>query len=239
MPDNITAKYGFVSPDDSGDMKNTTKYLNDNWTRVKNGVKPTTLTAVPDSPTAGYIAGNRIYITGGTHPVGIYLCIGVDPDWGTFWRPITSKYGPWLRPGPVASPSSVLADTTNYLISDSDNPFQYRLTRNNTIQFRGCIKRVSGFFKDVTDTPGYSDTSIFKTIPSCIRPGSSVTPYPALIQTCPYPGSSSPTLRYTSYMRFNPSNNKFLLQINTATAAITKLFFSGAEYSIGDMGFNS
>ena len=253
MPDTLgdeaTPNMNLILPGDNSPMSDVDTYLNNNFTKIKTFAGAKRVTAVPDTYTASYNVGDRIYVTSGnTHPSGIYVCIGKDPLWGIFWRPLTNPYGPWFRPGPVGNPNSIIGATADFRIIDSDSPFQYRLTNKGSIQFRGCIQATGslGTIPDVSVT-GYAFDNLFNVIPECIRPGASrlsanppSVPSKVRLQTAPYPVDASATVGQTSYIFFEPTSNKFVMQVNTDGAStITKLFFSGAEYFLGDMGFSS
>jgi hypothetical protein len=240
MVDLLTPNVGFVVPEDPNDMKLVDKYLNDNWAKFEIPLgSPKIVTAVPDTDSS-YKPGDRVYVSGGSDPNGLYVCLGVDATWGTFWRPISPVWGPWRRPGPVANPNSIILDPSAYRIVDADSPFQYRLSNFGKIQFRGNIQRVTGTWPDVSVT-GYYPTYTTN-IPECIIPGSIRVPSSLSkvsspqIQSAPYPMSSSQTIAQSSQVIYDAGQRRWVIRVNTdGIANITKVFFSGAEYDIGDM----
>jgi hypothetical protein len=237
-----TPNVGFNIPEDISDMKDVDTYVNSVWDKVENIFgSAKEVSSVPDQDLVNYKAGDRIYVVpGSADPVGLYICLGVDTNWGTFWRPITPVWGPWRRPGPVLSPSTILVDPTNYNISDTDSPFQMRINNKGRVELRGCIRKNSGTWPDVSST-GYYATP-FINLPEFLIPGSFRSspqvnkPYSPQIRCAPYPVSSSPTIAQTANCIFDFNQRRFILRVNTDGAAtITKVFFSGGTYNLGDM----
>lgn len=238
-----TPNVGFVEPTDDSQMSDVATYFNNNWLLVENMSHAPIVTNLPSDMT-GYKAGDRLYVQSGvsTQPKGLYLCVGGDDTWGSIWRPLTPKYGPWVRPGPVGSPNSVIADTSNFFINDSDSPFQYRLTQHGRVQFRGCVQAVS-YWKDVSEAGGGYNLHVLKTFPRALWPGwrdpNSGTEFPCLpqITSAPYPVGSAATVAQYSRVLWDATAKTFIWQVvRGSSTSIKKVFLSGAEYNIGTMG---
>lgn len=250
MTDIVTPNVGLIEPVDNSPMSDIATYLGNNWTKIEAMAAAKIVSAVPDTDLT-YQPGDRIYVNGGSDPNGLYICLGQNAAWGNIWRPVTPRYGPWRRPGPVGNPNSIIIDTGTFKIVDSDDPFQYRLTNKGQVQFRGCAQVITGFWPDVTDTgvgTGYS-YHLFKPMPRCMLPGwqDSVNPAnsPSIafpqIKCCPYPMSSSPTLIQYAQVIYdsNIGSLNWVVRVvrgSGGSFTITRLYFSGSQYSLGSMG---
>lgn len=242
MNDIITPNVDFVEPVDGSNMSDVNTYLNNNWLKVQGMAAATNLNQIPD-PFTGYNPGDRIYITpGGSQPSGIYVCMGGDNSWGSIWRPITARYGPWVRPGPVGSPNSIIADTSNFFISDSDTPLQYRMTRYGRVQWRGAVQAVT-YWKDVSEAGGGYNLKVLKQFPKCLWPGwsdpSIGAVYPSIPQLTATPNPCGAQVTPAQYARviwdYNTANFNWQV-VRGGSTSIKKVFLSGSEYNIGTMG---
>lgn len=237
-----TPNVGFVEPTESSVMSDVTTYLNNNWTKIENMSHAPIVSSLPVAMT-GYKAGDRIYVqSGGSTPYGIYVCMGGDDTWGSIWRPVTTTYGPWSRPGPVGSPNSVIADTSNFFINDSDSPLQYRMTRFGRVQWRGCVQAVT-YWKDVSEAGGGYNLHVLKTFPRALWPGwadpVSLVEYPVIPQlnSVPYPCGSQPGTAQYSRVYWDSTAKTFIWQVcRGSSTSIKKVFLSGSDYNIGTMG---
>jgi len=240
MADIVTPNVGFVEPVDASPMPDVNTYLNNNWTKVESLGSAPVVTSVPAINNLSHNPGDRVFVANGNaDPAGIYVCIGVDPVWGAYWRPVTARYGPFRRPG--VNTNSVIFDPSLYQINDNLDPFQVRLTRHGRIQFRGSIRTVSGTFKTIDDVGGGYYTPITKPLPDFLQPGynySSLSEQgePQLL-TAPFPVNSSPIVQQTSQCYFEAPSKCILYRIvSKPNATISALYFSGAEYDLGIMG---
>lgn len=244
MVDIVTPNVGFVEPVPESLMSDVDTYINNNWTKVEGMSHAPIVSSVPVAMT-GYKAGDRIYVqSGGSHPYGIYLCMGGDSTWGSIWRPLTTVYGPWVRPGPVGTPNSVIADPTNFFINDSDSPLQYRMTRYGRVQWRGCVQAVT-YWKDVSEAGGGYNLQVLKTFPRALWPGwrdpVSGVEYPSLPQlnSAAYPIGSAATVAQYSRVFWDATNKTFNWQVvRGSSTSIKKVFLSGSDYNIGTMGLS-
>jgi hypothetical protein len=235
-----TPNLGFNVPDDASAMPDVTTYVNSAWDKIEQTLgSAKEVSAVPDQDLT-YKKGDRIYvIPGGADPTGLYVCIGSDSNWGTFFRPITPVWGPWRRPGPTLNPNAILTDPVNYRISDTSTPFQIRINNKGRVELRGSVSRVSGTWPDVSVT-GYYFTP-FINLPEFLMPGSFRSNGPnhasaPQIQTAPYPTNSNQTQSQTSQCIYDFNQRRFVLRVFThSIATIQRVFFSGGTYHLGDM----
>jgi hypothetical protein len=232
---------GLAIPVDASDMKLVDTFVNPIWTKTETILGAAkNLTAVPDTDLTTYKKGDRIYVSGGTDPAGVYVCIGVDTAWGAFWRPITAPFGPWRRPGAVITPSAIVADPATYNISDTSSPFQMRLTNKGRVELRGSLRKISGTWPDVSVT-GYYATP-FINLPDFLVPGSFRSSPQSdhisapQLQVSPYPTNSSTTIVQSAQCIYDFSQRRFVLRVNTnGINTINAVFFSGSSYNLGDM----
>jgi len=221
---NPTLNYNFLKPDDLAQMSDVTSYLNNNWGKAADVPQTGVVNPLPDE-SSGIPVGSKFYsaVTG----VGsIYICVANDPAWGIMWRPIHTKYGPWKRPGAIGSPNSCLTDAL-YNITDLDAPFQFRLTNDGRMQFRGAINKISGNWPDVA-TSGYYP-AILAPMPIKCMPKKTSIMNPSL-----YPITSAATY-FGAQCILDASDVSRIpfIRVWTNGASGNRVFFSGCQMSIG------
>jgi hypothetical protein len=209
-----TPNYGMFLPSDPDSMKDVDTNLNNNWTKIENIPRVTSVASLPITDFS-YSLGARVYHTG---LKSIFVLIAQNAAWGNFWKPIQAKYGPWIQPG-----NSIIANPGTYQFGF--NPIRYRIS--NTAKFI-----MSGSVDTIAST-GYTDMTTalapvgLNPLPPAIAPSRrsvwAGSPYP---QTA---GAANPIVGQLSI----DNNGNFANGVWNPSALAVRLYYDGWEWVMG------
>lgn len=223
----LTPNYNLFLPDDTTKMSDVTTSLNNNWAKIRALGPAKVVTSLPTTDFS-YKYGDRIY-----HTVSqsIYLCMGSNPDWGVFWRPIHVKYGPW-----ITCASTVLNDPATFQIGPNQT-LQYKISNQNVVLLKGSVTKTSG----AGSWPNYEalgvSTTLFKSVAATDGPGLSPSATKEGAIT-PYPISAAAVTKPTIGHFFIRLDGTSLLRVWNPDTTVNQVFFDGFTWDIrGDAGY--
>lgn len=211
-----TTNYGMPKPTDD-DLMSDVSVLNSIWTDIANIPRQNIVSSLP-SADFSYSVGDRVYHSG---LKSTFVLISQTSNWGNVWRPVQTKYSPWMT-----LPSTILTDAVTYSISN----LQYRVTNTGKFILRGAVTR-SGTFADFASTG--TVYSIFQNLPTELAPSHTLT---FMVSTRP----QSSALATPMQTRMVVAGTAIALDVWNPGGAANALNFDGVEWVLGtNQGYGS
>lgn len=209
-----TPNYEMFLSTDEDQMSNTDQSLNDVWDIIEDIPICITVSVLPITDFS-YSVGDKIYHSG---LKSIFILIAQNAAWGNFWRPVQTKYGPWVQPG-----TNIIADPATYKFGTT--PINYKLTNTGKFIFRGSVDTVAstGYVNGETSAAPVGLVNL----PVAIAPS-----HRSIFAGAAYPITPSTTKPTVGQLTVRPDGS-FSNVVWNPSSNVTGLFYNGWEWIMG------
>lgn len=209
-----TSNYGFFLPTDDDSMADVNGSFNNSWTALNNVFTCPVVGTLPITDFS-YTIGSRVY-----HSTlkSVFILIAQSALWGNFWRPVETKYGPWIQPG-----NSIISDPATYKFGTT--PINYRLTNTGKFIIKGSVDTVAATGYPNAET-SFSPAGLVS-IPVTVAPAKR-----SIFMGAGYPATASTTKPTTAQLTVRPDGS-FSNVVYNSFNTVTGCFYDGWEWVMG------